>query len=360
MSSISLGLRGSVFSGTRRPLIRRSGGRPGLRWRSEASFFVTNFNSSVRSMFQILARSLYRSGRRIPPGGERRSRSPREERPGLSPPADDSRRERLVEAGEREAQGAPRNAQEPGDVRGSHGTPGPQEPGEGPAHGEEALGLEGEGPSGGTPRHGEEGDGLPGERRRSPQEEDRVAPVGCARRSGKGRGASPRAAGRAGSRGALRARRRRERGRRARGGASCRRGTDVSGTRPRRRGGCLGGARPSGYRAGALRALPTPPAGRGRARRSAGPRRGSRRAPRGGVPARRSRGAGPRGAAREVPPGRGGSRGGARGSGRRGRRGAGPRGGRRPGGASGGGRAGRRARRPERRGAPRERRGRAR
>src|SRR5450755_2401613 len=50
MSSISFGVRGSVFSGTRRPLTRRSGGRPGFRWRSEASFFVTNLRSSVRSI----------------------------------------------------------------------------------------------------------------------------------------------------------------------------------------------------------------------------------------------------------------------------------------------------------------------
>src|ERR1019366_10501967 len=55
MSSISFGASGSVFRGTSRPLTRRSGGRPGFRWRSEASFFVTNFRSSVRSIFCRLA-----------------------------------------------------------------------------------------------------------------------------------------------------------------------------------------------------------------------------------------------------------------------------------------------------------------
>src|ERR1017187_3285702 len=55
MSSISFGESGSVLSGTSRPLTRRSGGRPGFRWRSEASFFVTNFRSSVRSIFCRLA-----------------------------------------------------------------------------------------------------------------------------------------------------------------------------------------------------------------------------------------------------------------------------------------------------------------
>src|ERR1035441_9293297 len=73
MSSISFGESGSVLRGTSRPLTRRSGGRPGFRWRSEASFFVTNFRSSVRSIWMSTLGSFYfNSGGRAPGSGRGR------------------------------------------------------------------------------------------------------------------------------------------------------------------------------------------------------------------------------------------------------------------------------------------------
>src|ERR1035438_2769078 len=59
MSSIAFGEGRAVLRGTSRPLTRRSGGRPGFRWRSEASFFVTNFRSSVRSIWVSTLGSFY-------------------------------------------------------------------------------------------------------------------------------------------------------------------------------------------------------------------------------------------------------------------------------------------------------------
>ena len=112
MSSISFGDSGSVFSGTRRPLIRRSGGRPGFRWRSEASFFVTNFRSSVRSIVFACPRrgTLYGNtgGRVVQAPARRASSAPDAPRRGRGPPARRGRgrapRERVPRSGPRETQ----------------------------------------------------------------------------------------------------------------------------------------------------------------------------------------------------------------------------------------------------------------
>ena len=97
MSSISFGASGSVFRGTSRPLTRRSGGRPGFRWRSEASFFVTNFRSSVRSIWVWALASFYFNRGR---SGPKRRPEATKPGPGRARTADLRRREGEVEGGE--------------------------------------------------------------------------------------------------------------------------------------------------------------------------------------------------------------------------------------------------------------------